>query len=314
VALCPALVYWTSTAHTETAFTPLFLGLILWCGYAVDHPSTRRWLAIGVVFAVAFLVRSPGVIILVVPLLVLRSATGRWRGALRPTATLLLGSLVLLVPWAIRNGVQVGVWSPASTNNAAAACFGHHDDAEARWDPSRLTPEIQDDCYGHRSPFADVRLQPFYDAAGVTIPEDLPPPDEPGWYRHAMGRAISWAVSHPVDELALSVGKVGVTWGTEGEVVDGARNYAEPGWAGGWHHPLGVAADLWLWIVGALALLGLAVDPRCRRALPIWVPIVLFTLAIAGGVAEPHYRYPVVPLVAVLAAGFLCRDRSEAAR
>ena len=35
----------------------------------------------------------------------------------------------------------------------------------------------------------------------------------------------------------------------------------------------------------------------------------LFTLAIVGGVAEPHYRYPVVPLVAVLAAGFVRRDR-----
>jgi 4-amino-4-deoxy-L-arabinose transferase-like glycosyltransferase len=308
VALCPALIYWTSTAHTETVFTTLFLGLIVLCGQAVDRGETRRWALIGIVFAAAFLVRSPAVIILVVPLLVVRSTTGRWRGALRPTGTVLVASLVLLIPWAVRNGVQVGVWSPASTNNAAAACFGHHDDAEARWDPSRLTPEIQDDCYGHRSPFSDARLAPFYEDAGVTIPDDLPPPDEPGWYRHAMGRAIRWAASHPVEEVTLSAGKVAVTWGSEGQVVDGARNYAEPGWAGRWHDPLGLAADLWLWIVGGLALLGLVLDPRCRRALPVWVPIVLFTVAIVGGVAEPHYRYPVVPLVAVLAAGLLSRD------
>ncbi|MEL7209793.1 MAG: hypothetical protein AAGK32_16420, partial [Actinomycetota bacterium] len=74
-----------------------------------------------------------------------------------------------------------------------------------------------------------------------------------------------------------------------------------------WHTPLEVLADLWLWIVGALAIVGLVLLPAARRAAPIWLPIVLLTLAIAAGVAEPHYRYPVVPLVAVLAAATLHR-------
>jgi hypothetical protein len=232
---------------------------------------------------------------------------------LRPTVIVVVASLVLLVPWTIRNGVQVGVWSPASTNNAAAACFGHHDDTEARWEPSELTPEIQLDCYGG-SPFQDERLAALYAEEGVTLPPDAGRPDEPAWYRRAMGDAIRWAATHPVEEVGLSAGKVRVTWGDEGQVVDGARNYAEPGWGGRWHGPLGTAADLWLWVVGSLALVGMVVDPRCRRALPIWVPIVLFTLAIVGGVAEPHYRYPVVPLVAVLASGCLTLDRFRTAR
>jgi 4-amino-4-deoxy-L-arabinose transferase-like glycosyltransferase len=313
VALCPALVYWSSTAHTETVFTPIFLGLIVLCGWAAGDEARRPWVVVGLLFGVAFLVRSPAVIILAVPALVFRASSGSWRGSLRPTVTVVVASLVLLVPWAIRNGVQVGVWSPASTNNAAAACFGHHDDTEARWEPSELTPEIQQDCYGG-SPFQDDRLRALYESEGVTLPPDVGRPDEPAWYRRAMGDALRWAATHPIDEVGLSAGKVRVIWGDEGPVVDGARNYAEPGWGGRWHGPLGAAADLWLWVVGALALVGMVVDPRCRRASPIWVPIVLFTLAIVGGVAEAHYRYPVVPLVAVLAAGCLTRDRAMVVR
>ena len=33
----------------------------------------------------------------------------------------------------------------------------------------------------------------------------------------------------------------------------------------------------------------------------------LFTLAIVAALAQPHYRFPVLPLVAILAAGFLAR-------
>lgn len=307
VALCPALIYWTSTAHTETAFTPLFLGAILLSGWALGRDDRWSWLLTGALVGAAFLVRSPAVIALAVPALAIRATRGRWQGSLRATGLVALGATVLLVPWGVRNGVQVGVWSPASTNNAAAACFGHHDDAQTLWEPGDLSPEIQQDCFGG-SPFDDARLQEIYASTGGTEGAELGTPDEPRWYREAMVGAIGWAITHPLQEVPLSVGKIWQTWHTEGRVVDGARNYAEPGWAGRWHDGLGLLADLWLWIVGGLAVLGLVLVPRCRWALPVWVPIVLFTVAIVGGVAEPHYRYPVVPLVAVLAAGFVRRE------
>jgi hypothetical protein len=284
----------------------MLLGVLILATTAATNPSRRRWMWIGALLAAGFLVRSPAVIGLVAPAAAIRARTGSWQGAGRATVVVGLTAAVLLVPWAIRNGVQVGVWSPASTNNAAAACFGHHDDATARWDPARLPTRLQRDCYGG-SPFDDRRFLPLYESIGATPGFELGEPDEPRWYREAMAKAVTWAFTHPVDEASLSIRKLGVVWGDEAEVVDGARNYAEPGWAGRWHDGLGVLADLWLWVVGGLALLGLALVPRCRRALPVWIPIALYTLAIVEGVAEPHYRYPVVPLVAILAAGFLCR-------
>lgn len=307
VALCPGLIYWTSTPHTETAFTPFFLGVIVLASAAAATPSRRRWLLVGALVAAAFLIRSPGVIGLVAPALALRATNGSWRGALRATALVGAAAGMLLMPWAIRNGVQVGVWTPASTNNAGAVCFGHHDEAPPLWEPEKLSEEFQRDCY-QGSPYDDVRFEELIRAGGDTDTSDLSPnPDEAAWYADAMGKGIRWAATHPVEEVRLSADKLWETWSSEGRVVDGARNYEYTGWAGRWHGPLGTLADLWGWIVGALALVALAVVPACRRALPVWVPIVLYTVMILGGVVDPHYRYPVVPLVAVLAAGLWCR-------
>lgn len=304
VALCPALVYWTATPHTETAFTPFFLGTLVAASWAAAGPSTRRWALVGALVAVAFLVRSPGVIGLAAPALALRTDRGTWRGALRPTLVTVAVALACLVPWTVRNGLQVGFWSPASTNNAGAVCFGHHDDALALWEPQKLTEEIQEDCYGI-SPYAERRFAELYgmsETEAEIMPVDV---DEAAWYRDATGRGIRWAATHPAEEVPLELRKLWETWSSEGRVVDGARNFEDFGWAGRWHGPLEALADWWGWLVGAAALAGLALVRACRRALVLWVPIALYTLAILGGVVDPHYRYPVVPLVAALAAGAL---------
>lgn len=301
VALSPGLVYWTATPHTETAFTPFFLATLAVASWAAATPSTRRWVLVGALVAVAFLVRSPGVIGLAAPALALRTERGTWRGALRPTLVTAGVALLLLVPWTVRNGLQVGFWSPASTNNAGAVCFGHHDDALALWEPEKLSQEIQDDCYG-TSPYAERRFAELYgldEVQAAAMPTDV---DEAAWYRDATGRGLRWALTHPAEEVSLELRKLWETWSGEGRVVDGARNFEDPGWAGRWHGLLEAAADWWGWLVGAAALAGLAGVRACRRALVLWVPIVLYTLAILGGVVDPHYRYPVVPLVAALAA------------
>lgn len=312
VALCPALIYFTSTAHTETFFTAVFLTIIVIAGRLAPRASNRAWLLLGVLVGAGFLVRTPAVIAGMVPLLAVVALGGNWRQGLRATGLVVAGAMVLLVPWTIRNGVQVGIWSPASTNNASAACFGHNDGVDAVWENALADEELQIKCF-RGSPYDDRRLLPIYEANGGV--GDLTPetPDEVRWYREAMADAVHWAVTHPKEELVLSFQKVVVIWGDEGRVVNAARNYSNARWAGRWASPLEAAANLWLWIVGALALASLVLVRACRRATPVWVPIILLTLAIVGGVAEPHYRYPVVPLVAVLASGLLCRRSAEQA-
>ena len=311
VALAPALIYYTSTAHTETAFTPVFLGIILLAGSRDRDVPVRNWALAGLLVGLAVLFRAPGVIGLAAPALALRvrrrSWRASWRETVRATAVVLAGVAVVLVPWTIRNGVQVGIWSPGSTSNASALCFGHNDGISANWERSLADHDLQIECF-RGSPYDDPAA---YRAHGQDVPEDVGrvPPDEVGWYQDRTSDAVRWALAHPAAEVRLTVAKVGETWSDEGRVLDSARNYQTGRWTGRWHTPLSAIANLWGWLVGLLALAGLALVPACRRALPLWVPVVAFTMAIVGAVAQPHYRYPVLPLVAALAAGFLCRQR-----
>lgn len=313
VAVCPALIYYTSTAHTETAFTPVLLGVLLLAGSREHDVPARNWAIAGLLVGLAVLFRAPGVIGLAIPALALRVRRGSWRDswreAARATGLVLAGAAVLLVPWTIRNGVQVGIWSPGSTSNASALCFGHNDGISANWEASLANQQLQIECF-RGSPYDSAAV---YRLHGQEVPPDIgtADPDEVGWYKARVSDAVHWAVTHPVREVNLTAHKVWETWSDEGRAVDSARNYERRDWAGRWQTPLTVLANLWLWAVGALALAGLVLVPACRRALPIWVPIVLFTLAIVGAVSQPHYRYPVMPLVAVLAAGMLGRRTIE---
>ena len=313
VALCPSLIYYTSTAHTETAFTPVLLGAYVLAGSSTRDVPGRNWVLVGLLVGLGVLFRAPGIIGLAAPVLALRVRRGSWRASwrqsARATGLVVAGAAVLLVPWTVRNGVQVGIWSPGSTSNASALCFGHNDDISANWTKSLANRELQIECF-RGSPYDDPA---GYVANGQEVPPGISetPPDEVAWYGDRVSDALAWAASHPVQEVKLTVAKVWETWSDEGRVVEAARNYQSATWAGAWMKPLGALANLWLWVVGVLAIAGLALVPACRRALPIWVPIVLFTLAIVAALAQPHYRFPVLPLVAILAAGFLARHHLD---
>jgi 4-amino-4-deoxy-L-arabinose transferase-like glycosyltransferase len=320
VALCPALIFFTSTAHSDTVFIALLLGVLVVIGRPRVDESWSYWGRVGLLLGVACLVRVPALVLAPVPALALRSQYGSWAGAARSTAIVAGGAAVVLVPWLVRNGVQVGVWSPGSTNNAAAVCFGQNDRARPDWATSLADLRLQRECFGG-SPYADPRLIRTYRAEGNSWLDGLDAGelrrlsriDEGTWYSTRMHDAVHWALTHPLDSASLSVRKGWVIWRSEGDVVDSARNYAESGWAGRWQTPLGVLANVWLWGVSALAVAGLVLVPACRRTTVVWVPVVLLTLSIVLAVAEPHYRLPANPLVAVLAAGAIVglRTREE---
>lgn len=307
IALMPAQIYYTSTAHSETVLTALIVG-----GFAAltavlrHHPAgrdrQRRLVLVGLLVGLAVLVKSSGVVLFAVPVLALRADTGRWRrnGALRATGAVLLGALVLLVPWTIRNGVQVGVWTPLGTQNATVLCMGNHDTATGGWHP---VPESLEDCY-HHSPWDDERLLGT-EAYSVPPGWEFQGPDEPRWYREASSRGLHWAVTHPVDEVRLAWLKTAEAWGDEWDALPSATNFNRPDFAGGKGGPFDVGADVYLWALMLLSAAGLALVPACRRAIPVWGLVVLLTVMIWGGLAQPHYRHPAVPLLAVLAGGTL---------
>ena len=284
MAIAAGHVYYTSVVLSETLFAALTTGLLLaatvlaWQGYG----RSARWLvAFGVLVGFAMLVRTPGAILLVAPAMVLRATAGSWRGGLKATGWVLLGSLVLIVPWTIRNAVQIGVAVPISTNNAAFLCGGHSDYASGGFDQ---TPEALELCYGGGP----------YDPRGA---------DEPRWYRETTADAISWAVRHPIDEVRLTLWKTYLTMGDDSDALSDAEDFgAQPLASERWRAVLRTLANSWHWAILVFAAAGLWWVPACRRALPIWVTAAANLVAVWGGLALPRYHHAIMPLLVVFAA------------
>lgn len=292
MALAAGHVYYTSVVLSETLFAALTTGLLLAATVLVwqGREARIRWLVLfGAVVGFSLLVRTPGALLLVAPALVLRATTGSWRGVLRPTGWVLLGSLVLVAPWTIRNAVEVGVAVPISTNNAAFLCTGHNDLATGRFD---ATPEGLEYCFGGSA----------YDQ------EDA---DEARWYRSTSSRAISWALRHPVDEVRLTLWKTYDTMADDREALSDAEDFGNRSLFDERVRGIYVTlANAWHWAVLSFGLAGLVWLRACRRALPLWVTALLSLVAVWGGLALTRYHHSIMPLLVVFAAGTVAALRA----
>ncbi len=298
MAIAPAQIYFVSTAHSEVVFGALFLAALCLVTVLVQRADgvdrARPWLWLGAFVGLVMLTRTQGAVALVLPALAIRAWRGSWQGALRASGLLIAGSLVVLVPWTVRNGLQVGVWTYASTGNAVTLCLGNHDDAVAEYEDDLLSDDLRADCYRY-SVWDDPELgaaPPWWHYAH---------PDEGRWYTTTIRRGVGWALTHPVEEVGLTARKQVELWRDDSDAVAGARNYSSRSWAGRATRPLEWLADAWLWGVEVLALVALIRIRRCRQALPIWGAVALLNATVIIAITFPHYRFAAVPLVAVLA-------------
>ena len=300
MAVAPAHVYFTPTAHGETVFAALFLGLTWWLTVLVDRsraggaPVRTRWLVVfGLLVAFAVLVRGPGLLLLAVPPMIVRARGGPVRSAVRVGGVVLASTAVGLVPWTVVNGLRVGAWTPVSTQNATALCVGHHDLADGGFPLTDMPRAIAEDCYRH-SPWDDPAVGPapaWWRYSGV---------DEARWYRASSRRGITWALTHPADEVWLAGQKLTKAWSSEWDALPAGRNYEQDEWTGRATGPLDGLANGWLYLVEALAVVGLAVSPAARRATPIWGSVLLVCLMLVGGLSQPHFRHVATPFVVIL--------------
>ncbi|MEL7209528.1 MAG: hypothetical protein AAGK32_15045, partial [Actinomycetota bacterium] len=207
LALAPGHIFLTAVPLTETLFTATVLGtLVAITGLArsPDAPSTRALIGVGALIAFATLVRGPGLVLILVAWLQLRPAGTGWRDTARTGVLLVAGTCILFVPWTIRNGVQVGVWTPGATNNAAFLCHGHGDHAVA--DVDDLTPEKFAICF---------RGTPY----------DRENPEEAAWYGRTAREAIGWALTHPIEEISLTVDKTAALFAGDRQSVSDASDF-----------------------------------------------------------------------------------------
>jgi 4-amino-4-deoxy-L-arabinose transferase-like glycosyltransferase len=172
VAFNPFLDYFSSLILTETLFTTM----LAWGMLLITSTRTFPWLTGGIILAASTLVR-PGALPLPVILAVLGAlaanrradrAYHRWWSLPVGTSMLLLTILILL-PWAIRNRQVLGQWIWTSTNAGITRYDGFNPDATGASDQSfvaamphlRSMSETERNDYLAREANDFIRRQPM---------------------------------------------------------------------------------------------------------------------------------------------------------
>lgn len=283
VAVNPFLIYFTGLLLSETLFTAMLAWAMVLLVYGNGGRgrwrATLLWLAGGLLLSLSVLVRPSAVALPVVLGLVSiflnthrevsykelspSEPDRRARLAFPPGLTMVLLTLLCLLPWAVRNRVELGHWIWLDANSGFTLYDGYNPDATGASDQS----------FVHRIP-------------------ELQALDEVGRDEHLKQEAIEYARSHPGQVMTLAGAKLARTWSP----VPLSREYGRPALrlvAMAYSVPFDA-----LVLVGLLW----GRMPRSVKVLLI-TPAVYFSIIHALTVGSLRYRVPVEPLLAVIAAG-----------
>jgi 4-amino-4-deoxy-L-arabinose transferase-like glycosyltransferase len=109
-AVSPALLGIDASVMAETLYIPLIALTLLALMRACERPSVVRWAFAGVLGGAATLARGDGaliVVVVVLPVAFLCSGRRSRREQLGAVGVALLGALVVVAPWIVRNQIQV---------------------------------------------------------------------------------------------------------------------------------------------------------------------------------------------------------------
>jgi hypothetical protein len=142
-------------------------------------------------------------VLVVLPALVVAWLLGRrgWRAVVRDTGLLVVGVVLVLSPWIIRNAVVFDAFVPLSNNGGDNMCVGFHPGATGHFEVPRScdTGEFYTD-----GPAAELRRE-----------------DE------TTARARRWATSHIGALPALSLRKLWYTYNSDGDGLRAVESYEQ---------------------------------------------------------------------------------------
>jgi len=266
VALYPPSNYYALRFMTESLFG-LILGLFVFACYRADESQrVGSWALVGVIAGVAALTRPSAVL--------LAPATAAWVGLaqrrVHSAAVLLVGAIIVIAPWTIRNYVVSGEFVPVATGGGYSFWIGNRlaSDGldEDELDPARLT--------GFRAergliegPGPRLHITPAMD-------------------RRFTAAALNGIAQAPWESLKLLVKRTGRLWFS---AYTPERRQ--------WNWVLALVNGTLL--VGALIGLRRLVQ-QGRRVWPLVFPVVYIAIVHTLVLATVRYSVPVVPILIVL--------------
>lgn len=291
VAVYPNLITTTATLQLETVFIALSLAtlLVLLPAATGADPRVRRLVAGGAMTGVVALVR-PTIALLLFAFLVTRLLARRpWRETLAAFATVAVAMVAVVVPWTIRNAVELHAFVPISTGIGPALCMSRNVEATGGLD----TGILERRCKPAHLPASTAK------ADGVVN-------------TYATRQAIQWVVHHPLGELRMWFWRTDLAYQRDTSGLDDFGGSMDPRWRG----VAAALSDGAAYVVLGFAAIGVVMLVVRRRPEGTFllgsavafaaVPVILF--------GDPRYRVPAEPLFAILAAAGLCVAIDEARR
>jgi 4-amino-4-deoxy-L-arabinose transferase-like glycosyltransferase len=334
-ALSSPLLIYEHYLITESTFT-FFLILAIFLFVAGLRTRLLRYFALGgLALGLAALTRPVGQAILFVLPLAFLPVLG-WRPTLKALALTVACFALLIVPWTVRNKLVFGEAQPASMGRFLISRSVKHErnfkfydeavgaypgEAPERTRARKIAQEVTD-----KRPEPGQIFQRIRDNLGLTeaqtdamlrdIALEAIARDPMLWVNGTVGMFFELVEGAPKEEsVTWHLGghnqpRVANQWGglryllQDDMTLAQARQIEESEWLGRVFRPTQFA-----WWIAGLAVLGGAVAASRARLRPALLPALVTWALIAASVAlvgeVPRYRYPVDPLMYVLAAGGL---------
>ncbi len=284
VAIYPALLEYQGMLMSEPLAATLLSGGVLAALWAWDG-GRWRWLLPGVLFGALALTRPEYLAIagLVALVVFAREARGDWRTSLVRTAIFVLGLVVVVAPWTVRNAVALDRFVPISTGGGQVLFAGTYLPSDG--DPEKVGAEVTAENPDLFQPgdAHQLRLEQIL----ARLAADRYPGMETDLALSKLGKEQLWddVTEEPVEYAAFVATKVWRIWS------HGPRDVMrEPVW------------EVLHWLLVAFGLVGLAILAWQRRweALLIGTIFLAITLVSALLVASPRRVLVLVPLLAAL--------------
>jgi hypothetical protein len=284
VALDPNSVLRCSDLRTETLFTLLVACAACLMVWRSDRPW--GWFASGLLWSLAALTRPIAIWIWVVALVMVFAQQVSWRNRALYLAAFLIGYLLLVGIWVVRNHALTGRYfvSSISTYNLMFRAGGITAELEGR--------KVEDVDQESRKEYGDIQFV----ESRVRFEQSLTA------YQQAAVRRLSQAPHIAMKQAVLGWGKL--LFGPGVRALDNARGQAEP--PAKWWPPvysLTLVVVVFLGVVGAKRLGREAIVPAL---------LVLYFVALGGGPeSNSRFRVPIMPMLAVLAVAAVPAARRQ---
>ncbi|HEY3830824.1 MAG TPA: hypothetical protein VGO03_00895 [Acidimicrobiia bacterium] len=232
-------------------------------------------------FGLSALVRPISLVFVVVVLVCARRArVATWVAV----GLFVLATVVTIAPWTIRNRVSMRAFVPVSTNTGDDLCIGHHPHASG----------------GFGFPHSCVDAK----ESGRTVAAEI------SGDHYATHEALRFAVAHPLAEVPLAAKRIWASIRNDSDSVAASEAYGDDVWMqAGLRRGLGIASNLFWWVLFAAALMGVVVVARARPRVPAQVvllaPVALVLIPTVVFFGDPRFKTPGVPFLAILAAAAL---------